>query len=197
MTDEEIRHAEESTLEGLAVDTILQTPRQVTIGGVAYDIAPPTPATLFLVSRLVSFMPIVNRNAKDILAEVLHKAKDCKQITRIAATLVLGAKRINEKRTVNVRRRVAEQPQEVTGWRKLLPHRRKLKVSEQPHTMLELDWLAGQIAETMTIKQVAALVVELLSSLEIGDFFGIGASLSAANLLRGSQEAPSRQAHGE
>ncbi len=179
--------ATKATIEATAADTILQQPHHVTIAGQDYEVAPATPATLFLVSKLVSFLPVMDRKTKDVLAEVLHKAKDCRPVTRIAAVLVLGAKRINEKRTVTVTRRTAEPAKPANLWQKLLRREPQPRVTEHEHTMLEIDWLSAQIAENMTTSEIYKLILTELGGLGIGDFFGLTASLSAANLLKGKE----------
>lgn len=182
-------------IEVEAADTILQQPHHVTIAGKDYEVAPPTPATLFLISKLVCYLPTMDRKTKDVLAEVLHKAKDCRPVTRIAAVLVLGAKRINEKRTVTITRRTAEPPKPANLWQRLLHREPQPRVVEHEHVMLELDWLSAQIAENMTPSEIYKFILTELGGLGIGDFFGLTVSLSAANLL--TADKTSRTAHGE
>ncbi len=172
------------TIEAAAADTILQQPREVKIAGRRYQIAPPTPATLFLVSKQISYLPPINQDTKNVLAEILGKAKDCRPVTRIAAILVLGAKRINEKREVEVTRRELTGQEPPKGLRRLFHRRKEQHVTERRRTMLEIDWLSAQIAENMTIQELSKLVITELGGLGIGDFFGLTASLSAGNLLR-------------
>lgn len=92
---------EQKTLEQQVVDTILQ--RKTTsleIDGRTYEIPAPTPATIMLVSEETSKMPLINKETKSIFLETLRTARDCKAIGRIAAILVLGAKRIRENHQV-------------------------------------------------------------------------------------------------
>lgn len=182
------------TIEAAAADTILQQPHEVEIAGKRYQIAPPTPATLFLVSKQISYLPPFNQGAKNVLAEVLSKAKDCRPVTKIAATLILGAKRINERHSVPVVRKDLLEPGPAKGLRRLLK-RQKPRIVERDHVMLEIDWLSAQIAENMTIQELSKLVITELGGLGIGDFFGLTASLSAGNLLR-PKATETRQAHG-
>lgn len=181
MTDKKNKQAKE-TIEAAAANTILQQPHEVEIAGLRYQIAPPTPATLFLVSKQISYLPPINSSAKNVLAEVLSKAKDCHPVTRIAAILILGAKRINERHPVAVVRKDLIEPKPAKGLRRLFK-RQKPRIVERDHMMLEIDWLAAQIAENMTIQELSQLVITELGGLGIGDFFGLTASLSAGNLL--------------
>lgn len=196
MTDKgkENQRPKETTTEEAAADTILQQPHEVEIAGKRYQIAPPTPATLFLVSKQISYLPPINQGAKNVLAEVLSKAKDCRPVTKIAATLILGAKRINERHSVPVVRRDLVEPEPAKGLRRFFK-RQKPRIVERDHVMLEIDWLSAQIAENMTIQELSKLVITELGGLGIGDFFGLTASLSAGNLLR-PKATETRQAHG-
>lgn len=193
MTDKKNQQAKE-TIEAAAADAILQQPHEVEIAGRRYQIAPPTPATLFLVSKQISYLPPINPSAKNVLAEVLSKAKDCRPVTRIAAILILGAKRINERHSVAVVRKDLIEPGPAKGLRHLFK-RQKPRIVERDHIMLEIDWLSAQIAENMTIQELSQLVITELGGLGIGDFFGLTASLSAGNLLRPKVTVPP-QAHG-
>lgn len=181
MTDKKNKQAKE-TIEAAAANTILQQPHEVEIAGRRYQIAPPTPATLFLVSEQISYLPPINSSAKNVLAEVLSKAKDCRPVTRIAAILILGAKRINERHPVAVVRKDLIEPEPAKGLRRLFKCQRP-RIVERDHMMFEIDWLAAQIAENMTIQELSQLVITELGGLGIGDFFGLTASLSAGNLL--------------
>ena len=69
------------TIEQQVADTILQQPTdEITIGGRTYPIGQPTPATLIMVSGLVSQLPEMDPKSDNILVEVLAKAKDCRII---------------------------------------------------------------------------------------------------------------------
>lgn len=83
-----------ATIESIASETILQSPKKMKIKGVEYSIAKPTTATLIRVSSLISKLPPVVLTDK-VLVETLSIAKDCEVIGEIAATLILGAKRQN------------------------------------------------------------------------------------------------------
>lgn len=92
---------EQKTLEQQVADTILQhKTTSLEIEGRTFEIPAPTPATIMMVSAEVHRMPRINPNPKSILNEALLTAKDCEAVGRIAAILVLGAKRINESRKV-------------------------------------------------------------------------------------------------
>lgn len=153
-------------LESKTADCILEISQDcITIAGEKYDIAPPTPATLILISKYVSELPEVDGKTNNIVNEVLGKAKDLSVIGKIAATLILGAKRVKECRKVTVR---------IKPWR----------VKRMP----ELDYLADKILDEVSNTDLFRLLSDRLNNMQIGDFFVLTTSLSAANLLKRTKE---------
>lgn len=171
-------------LEKKVADTILQRASDVIeIDGREYPIAPPTPATIILVSELVSEMPAVDRKAGSILHEVLGTARDMRIIGRIAATLILGAKRIRENRMVMV---AEEAPARRWSWKKF---RFTLQQPERSEAIFEVDYLAERILYEVSPGTLLKIVSKRLGMMQIGDFFELTASLSEANLLKRTKEA--------
>lgn len=84
----------EQTIESKVASAILERPvASIELEGVKYDIAPPSIATLILVSEIVSTLPEVKPVSGDkILYSVLHIAKDYRALGDIVAVLILGAK---------------------------------------------------------------------------------------------------------
>lgn len=151
-------------IEKKAADAILQRTDEIQVAGCTFEVCQPTPATLIMVSGLISEMPQINTNPENVVYEVLRTAKDCLILGKIAAVLVLGAKRIKQRR------------KKKTGLFGL-------------KTALEVDWLADALLYEYTTKQLAELITGRLGEMQIGDFFGITASLFAVNLLKGEREA--------
>ena len=152
------------SLEKKVVDCILQRQETITIGNMEYQLAMPTPATLILISELVATMPIIDKDS-NVLNEVLSKAKDLSVIGKIAATLILGAKRIKERNHIMLK----------TGI-----FRRK--------RVLEYDYISEIILEEVTNASLMKLITSRLNSMQIGDFFVLTTSLSEANLLKRTKE---------
>ncbi|MBO7287324.1 MAG: hypothetical protein J6U85_03740 [Bacteroidales bacterium] len=152
-------------LEKKVVDCILQRQETITIGDKEYQLAPPTPATLILISELVATMPVIDKNNSDILSEVLCKAKDLSVLGQIAATLILGAKRIKERNHIIL---------------KTSPFRRK--------KVLEYDYISELILNEITNASLMKLITSRLNNMQIGDFFVLTTSLSEANLLKRTKE---------
>lgn len=167
---------EQKTLEQQVVDTILQ--RKTTsleIDGRTYEIPAPTPATIMLVSEETSKMPLINKETKSIFLETLRTARDCKAIGRIAAILVLGAKRIRENRQVVI--------SETKKW-----SWRHFRFTKNQETMRELDFVAMRIMEDITPATLNETITKRLMEMQLGDFFGLTTSLSEINTLARTKE---------
>lgn len=172
------------TIEKKVADAILEKATDsITIEGKEYPIAPPTTGTLILISSLVSTMPIVNNDAKNALYEVLSTAKDLSVIGKIAATLILGAKRIKEQRKVC---KATTEQNKHWSWRKL---RRVTDTTTKSVEVLEVDFLAEKLLNEVTPQTLNNIIVKRLGESQFGDFFGLTASLSEVNLLRKTKEA--------
>lgn len=70
-----MQQSEKDTIERRVVNAILERPTDVIeIDGEKYPIAPPTVATLMLVSELIAEMPMTDGNSDNVLIEVLATA---------------------------------------------------------------------------------------------------------------------------
>ena len=164
------------TIEQQVAEAILQKATDtIQIGETAYEIAPPTPATLILVSELVAELPAIDKDTQNILGETLRTAKDSKAIGKIAATLILGAKRIREAHTVT------------TGTRRRWSWR-KLRIITTEDTMPELEYVARTILEDTQTATLAKVIGERFLDMQVGDFFGLTTSLSEINILKATRE---------
>ncbi len=142
-------------VERKVADTILEKTEQVEVGGVMYDVAPPSTATLIRVSELVASMPYIDVNTRNILHETLRVAKDLEVLGEIAATLILGVKKERSKLF------------------DILPKRKKVTVKQ----------LTGEIL-ALTPQEMRDIISKRLEKMEVGFFFGISISLSEVNLLK-------------
>ena len=170
-------------LEKIVTDTILQRAADViTIDGKEYPIASPTPATLILISEQVSTMPDIDKDAKDIVCEVLGKAKDFSVIGHIAAILILGAKRIKEHRIVESTYNVIAKK---WSWKKF---RYVMTTETLTKKAVEVDYLAERILDEVTNGTLCKLISKRLYEMQLTDFFVLTTSLSGANLLKRTRE---------
>ena len=166
------------------VDTILQCKTtSLEIDGRTYEIPAPTPATIMPVSEETSKMPLINKETKSIFLETLRTARDCKAIGRIAAILVLGAKRIRENHQVVI--------SETKKW-----SWRRFRFTKHQETMNELDFVAMRIMEDITPATLNETITKRLMEMQLGDFFGLTTSLSEINTLARTKEVE-QTAHGQ
>ncbi len=159
------------TLEGQVADAILETPHIVSVGGQQYEVAPPSLGTLILVSKAVSALPAVRMDGTDVISQTLDIAQDCRPIAEACAIMVLGAKRLATGET------------ERNDWLRFWRTNRK--------GMQEKERLTERILTECTPRQLSELAVELLSRMQIADFFGLTTSLLEVNLLRKTREVAS------
>lgn len=166
---------EQQTIESKVADAILERKiGSVEIEGKTYDIAPPTLATLILVSEMVSTLPVVERVPNNqIVNSVLHYAKDYRKLGDICAVLILGAKNLT-------------QEVEETHTRRILGlFKRRYMAKRTIDRKAELSRL---ITENMRPSVVFNIIVKRLQDMEVGSFFSITTSLSEANILKPTKE---------
>lgn len=166
----------EQTIESKVASAILERPvASMELDGVKYDIAPPSIATLILVSEIVSTLPEVKPVSGDrILYSVLHTAKNYRALGDIVAVLILGAKGLTETTT----RKVVKS--RLFGLKKV--------ETEETVTIDRKAELAKIVLENMRPSVMLNVIVRRLQDLEVGDFFGITTSLNEANILKPTKE---------
>lgn len=162
------------TLEQKVAETILQQAMKIKIGDKEYEAAPPSVATLILVSAAVSHLPRLSLDCEKIVSDSLAVAKDCRFLGDIAAILILGAKNIKE--IVTTRETVCKS--RLWG---LWKHQVSVPVTKEIDRKSELS---REILETYSPSQIHGLIARLLSRMELADFFALTTFLNDINLLR-------------
>lgn len=171
------------SIEKKVTDAVLQrASSSIDIEGVNYGIAPPTPATLILVSEQIAAMPEVNVDNNNILQEVLRTAKDSSIIGKITAILILGAKRVREHRLVSVERPVISRRFSLRKFRFIKYTKKVIEEVEEVERLSEL------ILENCTNGTISEVLRKRLIDMQVTDFFAITTSLSVANLLKPTKE---------
>lgn len=170
------------TLEEKAADTILQRAAKVKIGGKEYEAAPPSIATLILVSEAVSRLPQRKLDDKSIVSECLAVAKDCRPLGDIAAIMILGARHINDKTN--------DPHTEPKGWFRRL-------FSRKSNTVTKKEALAQEIIDTYTPSELHGLITMLLQRMDLADFFALTTFLTEVNLLRQTKVETGTTAYGQ
>lgn len=161
---------EQNYIERKVADAILEKKvGTLEIEGKQYNIAPPSIATLILVSEIVAGLPIVEKvDNKQIVYSVLHYAKDFKALGEMAAILILGAKECkrSEKKPCFYRIR------HFFGY-------------EYKPTK---DELAEIILQNVRPTVLFDVIIQRLKDMEVSSFFAITTSLSEANILKPTKE---------
>lgn len=166
--------SDKRTLEEKVAETILQKTEELSIGSKTYQVAPPSVATLILVSEAVSRLPRLVADPEKVVEESLSFAKDCQALGDIAAILILGAQHLTEKVKV-------QQTREKRYLWGLFKRKVVVEVEEVKDRKAEL---AQELLETYSPKALNMLVGSLLNKMEIGDFFGLTTFLIEINLMR-------------
>lgn len=158
------------TTEQMAADALLQKPKAESIGGVTYEVAPPSLTAIVQVSALASQIPSFDTAPEDFVLKTIKHAKDWSIVGEIAATLILGPKEMFKEREIEKRYCFG-----------LIKRRSKITVD-----------LKKELAQDILCERpsrVAELIHGLLKQGEISHFFGLTASLVEANLLKPTAEA--------
>ncbi len=163
-----------TNIEGHVAATILQQPTEIRIGDKTYSVAPPSVATMILVSEHVAKLPAIKFDEKSLVEEVLRSAKDCRALGDIAAILVLGAKGLTERVT---------QVRKVRQSRFFGLIKREVEVAADETVNRQAE-LAREILETLDAAQLYSLVVQCLNTLKLADFFGLTTFLCEINLTK-------------
>lgn len=155
------------TIEQQVGKAVLQQGDAIFVRGKRYTVAPPSTATLILVSEAISTLPRVSLDNGKILEESLSIARECRVLGDIIAVLILGAKKASKHGIIN----------------RLFLRRR--------------DRLAKKLLEELSPAELHALTANLLKSMQVGDFFGLTTFLLEINLLRPTKVVSETTAFGQ
>lgn len=164
------------TIEQKVAEAVLQKPIEITVGEKKFSIAPPSVATLILVSEAVSKMPHFKLDPSKVVEEALSVAKDCRPLGDILATLILGARHVDERRVVV--KPVRKEHRFFFGlirWESM--KMQSVEVSSK-------DDLAEELLLTLSPGDLYLLLAQILTKMQIQDFFGLTTFLTEVNLLR-------------
>lgn len=182
-----------NTIEQSVADTILGNPiGTMTIDGKTYTIESPTTATLIMVSALISQLPEIAPNTPrdNIIPTLLAAATDCEVLGKIAATLILGAKRIKLQPITTVKTPGIERR---WSWRRL----RKIDTPTTTQTpIFEVDYVANKILESMNPGELHEFISNTLAEAHLADFFVLTTSLRTKSILTPTREVGETTAYG-
>jgi hypothetical protein len=161
-------------IEAKVAQTILQKAVDIEVGSKTYKVAPPSVATIIMVSEYVATLPNVRLDEANALEGVLAVAKDCSAIGDIAAILVLGAKGISAR----IKRKAKVRVPYLWG----LLHRKREVVVEEVVDKKAI--LAKELLEEYGPTELYRLIYQILNQMQLGDFFGLTTFLCEINLTK-------------
>lgn len=174
-----------TTIESATADAVLERVKAIAIGGVEYLVAPPTLATLILVSEEVSYLPKVEFNEDNALNDALREARHYRGLADIAAILILGAQRLTQEENITAEEIVT------TKWLGIIPRKRKVAVTRK----VKVD-MKKRIAEAMMnveISELSTAVATLLSMMQADHFFALATFLTSINLTKPTKVAKTQR----
>lgn len=158
----------EKTIEQMVAETVLEKRQKISIGGKQYEIAPPSIATLILVSEAISRLPRQDFNPEKIVQESLNYAKHSRILAEIAAIIILGAQCcIGREKDL----------QKQSKWR-------FLSLFRQNRYARNVEKLTDEIIFNLSPRELNALFAKILRTMELSDFFGLTTFLTEINLLQ-------------
>lgn len=178
----------DNNIESRVAETILQNPETITVGDKTYTVAPPSAATIILVSEAVAHLPFVRFNEKRVLEDSLRYGRECKDLGAIGATVILGAKHINDReedRTETIRKR---------RFFGLLPDKVEQKTIKG---RLKREAIAKELMENTTPRELAQILGTLLGKMQVSDFFELTTFLTEINLIRPTKVETEPTASGQ
>jgi hypothetical protein len=159
----------DKTPEQKVAETILQRPEKVTIGSETYEVAPPSIATLILVSEAVAQFPQVTLD-REVVTESLYVAKDCRILGDALAILILGAKGLKRIKDTTKKRFFG-----------LLKDRRQFVEDSKAI-------LSEKILKELTPEQTYVMLFDLLAKMETAFFLTTITFLIGVNLTKETKE---------
>ena len=171
----------DKTIEQKAGDAILQVPQNILVGTKTYKVASPSVATLIKVSQCISTLPNITLDKAEVVKESLSFAKHCEPFGEALAILILGAKNLTEKRTIQKEIEVEEEKIVYKSYLFGL-FKRPLKTIQT--TTKVVTEIAKELLENFSPSELYNITATLIGNLQLGDFFGLSIFLTEINLLR-------------
>lgn len=154
------------TIEKRVAETILQQPTEIKVGSKTYEVAPPSVATIILVSQYVAKLPRVKFSKDRVLEDTLLYAQDCSALGNIVAVLILGAKVINA--DIAKRRGFFGRIKRLLGF--------------SSKSLLERT--AAAVLEGVTPAELHHATIGIMRGMQVADFFGLTTFLCEVNLTK-------------
>ena len=157
-------------MEEQVADVILETPKEVTIGGEVYTMSPPTIGTLILFSKYVKQMPKEALDKDFPVASLLQQADKLEFVGYALSVIILGVKDFYKE-------------VEVEANKGFFSRKNITKTS-----ITKGEELAQKINQA-PIDEVLPILFKLLKFLQLEDFFQLTTSLIELNLTKETKTA--------
>jgi hypothetical protein len=149
-------------IEKKVAETLLEKCTKIVLGGKEYEIAPPTIATMVLVSEKISELPTFDYKnitaGEEVFFATLSDASKCGKIADIVAILIVGARKYKKSLERGLLRRMFGRKS-------------------------EFDRIRDLVMETSP-SDIDGILGLCLKGLQVGDFFGIITFLNRVNLTK-------------
>ena len=150
-------------MEEQVAQTLLEEPTTVTIGGEAYQVAPPSIFTLVRASKYISKIPTDTINEGNILGSIIHNAEEYENIAWAIAVILLG-----------------KDFTQIVTYPKWQFWRKKKNITKG-------EMLAKKLINT-PITEVSAAFFKVLGQIDIRAFFVITTSLKGMMITKPTKE---------
>lgn len=151
------------TVEKRTAEAILELGKEVRIGDEIFMVAPPSVATMILVSEAIAELKLEDKlDENNLLYECLNVAKHCRPLGDVMAILILGAKGLE----VEVESKY------------LFGLIRRVKVVNKKKE------LSSKILNEFSAQKISNLLGKLLNGMDVGFFFATINSLIEINLMK-------------
>lgn len=142
-------------IESQAADVVFDRQMTVVAGGRTFVLQRPTMATLIAASEVIAELPDRQLDPEKIVTESMAVATSCEPIGRIAAILLLGARKGKSSSALKE-----------ALWR------------------ARTRRYGRELLRSLTPDEMKDLIIGILNGAKVGDFFGLTTSLIEVNLLR-------------
>ena len=145
-------------IESQAADVVFNRKMVITVGERTFTLPRPTIATLIAASEVIAELPEKQMNPERPLTESMAVATSCKPIGRIAAILLLGARK-----------------------------GKSSSVLKEALWRLKTRRYGRELLRSLTPDEMKDLIFGILNGAKVDNFFGLTTSLIEVNLLRRSK----------
>lgn len=181
------------TIQGRVADEAMQRPETIILGGITYEVAPPTTGTLILASEAVAELPEIRLGEDTLVYDALREAKNCRPIGKAVATLILGSRRIKEneaERAETAQERKADERKCFLS--KIFRNRSRYNEFHVVDDRPVVEILSEELLDNVPPSELNNGMATLLQRMQLGDFFALTTFLNAVNTTKPTRKVESK-----